>query len=125
MNPSLTRLVLTIAGLCALAACAGDPLTAPSGNPVSLFKHTGARQCETPVASASRLQAELAALEQAGIHVLSARCGSDDSLHPAVCGGGTGDVWLLSLPAAAVPAAQARGYRTLDAARPVQVQDCR
>lgn len=124
MSPIHLRCLLAAGALCLLAGCAG-----PSGGtpPVTttLFKHTASRQCETQPSGAARLQTEVAALKRAGIEVLSAQCGDDGNLYPAVCGGGTGDVWIVSVEAEALSGMQSRGYRPLDPALPITTQPCR
>lgn len=117
------RLLTAAGAVCILAACGQSP-KAPE-EPVALFKHTGARQCETQTGSADRLRAEQAELERAGVQVVTAQCGLDQQMYPAVCGGGTGDVWLITVKPDAVAAAQSRGYRAPNPAQPIDVQNCR
>lgn len=116
----LAACALALAGGCASVA---TPDATPA--PTDFFKHTGARQCETPSFSAARLQAEVVALRQAGIGVSKAQCGTDGNAYPAVCGGSTGDVWVLTVAPKSAPGMLSRGYRALNPALPIAIQACR
>lgn len=125
MHPKFSGGLLTASLLLVLGGCAAVTTPGAKPAPTDFFKHTGARQCETPSLSAARLRAEVEALGQAGIGVSRAQCGTDGNVYPAVCGGGTGDVWVVTVASASAPGMLSRGYRALDRALPIDTQACR
>lgn len=102
-NFILTTLLISILSACAAAKPPGHT------DAREVYKPEGSRQCEPGSGvGAAELRAELAA---ARIPVLGYRPGSDERVHPAVCGAQTGRIHVFTIPAAAVADAQALGYR--------------
>lgn len=101
--------------LLAATACA----TPPAGS-VVVVRTLGSQQCSGGGQSPAALARVLA---DAGIHVLSTRCGSDGRMYPAVCGAPDGRVGLFEIAASQAQAAAALGFRA--AGPEVQERPCR
>jgi hypothetical protein len=105
----MNRKLAALAGVAALAACAGDgnnQFAAPGDKFV--FEARGSIQCEfdgiTPAASAQKLI-------DAGIDVLSSTCGIRTGVaFPTVCGGATGEIVVHEIRAANVEDAVPLGF---------------
>ncbi|MDO5625865.1 MAG: hypothetical protein Q4G71_14380 [Pseudomonadota bacterium] len=127
--------VRSLAALLALpllaAACAlptgGGAGASPADETVRVFKPRGAVQCgargESPEAMRQGLQ-------QAGVRVTGAHCGTDGLMRAAVCGGATGEINLFDIPRADLPRAEALGFAPLSGLRadpvsPPQEVPCR
>lgn len=121
MPKLLSRPAFLLLSAVLLAGCANGA-EAPSGERVSLYKYHGAVQCESQGAPLSTTQAQLAG---AGIRVLSASCGTDGMAHMSVCGGGTGSIHIVEVPAAQVKPAQALGWAPLSRLPDATRQPCR
>lgn len=92
-----------------LASCGGVALQASQPS-IALFKYVGSEQCGEPLMTAANLQDTVAILKRQGVAVLSAQCGSDGRMYPAVCGAGTGEVWIVSVAANDEARAVAAGF---------------
>lgn len=110
-----------------LAACT-TPMppataTAPASTPLQVFKSRGSVQCGDRGTAPELMRAEL---ERAGVRVLSAACGSDGRMYPAVCGGATGEINLFGIDAGDGERARALGFAPLSELRgEAQVVPCR
>ena len=112
---------------CTIAICGEyciQPSFAGESRAISLYKNVGSRQCEGPLATKVGLQKEIELLKKAGVHVESAQCGNDSNMYPAVCGGPTGEIWLISVKPESVTLAKSAGYKVVQG-QPVQAQKCR
>jgi hypothetical protein len=107
----MNNAIISVLTVLALSGCLASAPNA-SADAREVFKPEGSRQCEPDSGVAEgALRAELEALR---IPVLAYRSGHDGRFYPAVCGAPTGRIHVFSIPASAVPAAEARGYRLLD-----------
>ena len=99
-------LALTLAALG--TACAG--VAAPPVAALPVATALGSRQCEgggtAPAAWAQRLR-------EAGMTVSAVGCGHDGRMRPAACGGPDGQLVVLEIDPAQLPAARALGFRPL------------
>lgn len=99
--------------------CAACTSAVSDGHSVQVFKHDGSRQCEGKGLSVADMQKELD-----GVKVLSAgKMVRQDVMFAAVCGGGTGRVNVYTIPASSLSAAEARGFRVLEAGKWVSADD--
>ena len=110
-----------------LAACTvptqSETVAAPASTPLQVFKPRGSLQCEGRGTAPELMRAEL---ERAGVRVLSAQCGSDGRMVPAVCGGATGEINLFEIDAEDAERARALGFAPLSELRgEAQVVPCR
>lgn len=103
-----------------LLVLAASACAAPPAGSVVVVRTLGALQCSGGGQSPAALARVLA---DAGIPVLSTRCGSDGRMHPAVCGAPDGRVGLFEIAADKVDAAAALGFRA--AGPEVQERPCR
>ncbi len=119
--PRLSRAPLTSALLALLLqGCSGTAESAAS----RFYKPTGSLQCSASVSTRRHLDAEVAALEAGGAKVEARSCGVDGKMRPAVCGAPNGDIFLVTLDAAAAPLAQRRGFRPAGEVPQAQVASC-
>jgi len=110
-----------------LAACAAPtpPATeaASASTPLQVFKPRGSVQCGDRGTTPELMRAEL---ERAGVRVLSAACGSDGRMYPAVCGGATGEINLFEIDAGDAERARALGFAPVSELRgEARVVPCR
>ncbi len=90
-----------------LAACG----VAADGGEVQVYRSTGAVQCEAN--SGRTVEQAQAQLEEVGVAVSSAACGTQDMMVMTVCGAGTTDIHLLTIARVDLPQAEALGYRAV------------
>lgn len=117
-------LLLSAAWLAACTAPTPSATTAaPASTPLQVFKSRGSVQCGDRGTAPELMRAEL---ERAGVRVLSARCGSDGRMYPAVCGGATGEINLFEIDTGDAERARALGFAPLSELRgEAQVVPCR
>lgn len=108
----LSLLLLTQIG-CACTAAAPGPA-------IKVFKSRGSVQCGANGQPPELMQNEL---QQAGIRVLRAACGSDGRMRVAMCNAPDGRLNIFEIPATSQAAAEALGYALLPAQ--AQEQPCR
>ena len=115
----LIRVILDSAMAGLLFGCGGgdtvqvDPVSPESNQPVvaapvvvvperrytDFQARAGQIQCEprSTVPAKERLKALVAQLQSNGIEVVSATCGNTGLMYPAICGGGTGGLFLVKV----------------------------
>lgn len=95
----------------------------PPGNAtVRIFKSSGAIQCYSKGISSIDMTRELT---DAGICVLSASCGNDGMVHPAVCGVADGSINVFEIPADQLNQAKALSFAPLSNLPQAQLLACR
>lgn len=104
------RILLPVAAAALLPACATGGSTLPDGGTLRTYKYFGSVQCSGGGVSLGELQREL---KDAGISVLSARCGIDGNMHAAMCGAPDGKIGILEIPAHQAEAASKLGFLPL------------
>ena len=99
--------------------------------PVRLYSEfqarVGSRQCEakSSVPALQRLNTAVAQLEAVGIEVVAASCGNTGFFYPAICGGATGHLFLVSVKPALASDLMPFGFTPTPADRPKPiVLDC-
>jgi hypothetical protein len=118
MKTSASRRLLlpALLALLGLAACggggsgSGDGGGEPSPAPAALFISLGSLQC---TGGGTTLVALERALQAAGVQPLSASCGFDGLVRPAVCGIPDGRIAIFEVPAAQSATGIALGYAAL------------
>lgn len=101
--------LLILASVAVLVACGGSDGKS-SAITSGVYKYAGSVQCETGGLSLADGQRQL---NDAGIEVLAAYCGSDGMLYPAVCGGADGRIRIYEVPNAQAQAASAVGFSSM------------
>ena len=95
-----------------LAGCGGGDANPGDAASAMVYKYRGSVQCGTRGSSLAAMSVELI---DAGITVLSARCGSDGLIHAAVCGASDGVINIFEIPANQVASAQSLSFAPLSA----------
>lgn len=113
--PGLLRLTAVAATL--LAGCGGG---GPDELSATVYRATGALQCQGGGQSLASIQALLAA---AGVAVHSASCGSDGLAHPALCGVPDGSIAIFEISRPQLPLALQAGFASGDGA-PISKRTC-
>lgn len=103
----MLRALIILFSAALLTACG----VAADGGEVQVYRSTGAVQCEAN--SGRTVEQAQAQLEDIGVTVSSAACGSQDIMVMTVCGAGTTDIHLLTIARVDLPQAEALGYRAV------------
>lgn len=109
----MKSLAIAMLGLLAvsLTACGqSDPEEIAEGGWV--YRDSGAIQCESEGLSLTEMRQQL---DNAGIEVRDASCGSDGIMRTAVCGAPAGRIGLFEIALADMNAAAELGFEPLDA----------
>jgi hypothetical protein len=109
-NPLHNTLLACLATAACLSACGGGDDTDTSTTTVTLYKHAGAVQCGSSGLSLSSMERELV---EARVRVVSASCGSDGMIYPAICGSTDGRIGIFEIATSHRQAASARGFLLL------------
>lgn len=114
-NPSrLAAAFISLSMLPGLAGCEAHKADIPPPvRSVELFLSTGKRQCDATFNTQQQLARAVQALERAGVKVLSASCGTDGLMHPAMCGASSGEVWIMSVSEVDAASAKRLGYQPI------------
>lgn len=103
----------------AIAACTSASVNVPTSGAgpqppkqaaVSLYRFAGSRQCMPGGLTPAEARKSL---NEGGIEVLSAACGTDGRVHAATCGASDGRIVIVDVRAGQERAARERGYAPL------------
>ena len=93
----------------------------PSSSTIRVFKSSGAIQCASKGVSPTDMGKELT---NVGVDVLSASCGSDGMVYPAVCGVANGSINVFEIPAGKLDQAKALSFAPLSDLPQAQILAC-
>ncbi|MEM7209777.1 MAG: hypothetical protein AAF434_18300 [Pseudomonadota bacterium] len=100
--------IFSISAISILVSCGGSNGSPEDANTVTVFKSTGAIQCEH---SGESVEESALLLIRRGIDVISSNCGFETNLVVlAVCGAGTTDINLHLIPRSNLPDAEELEY---------------
>lgn len=94
-------------GACAAAGSGPVPAIAS----VRFYRPSGSVQCAPSRTTAARLAQLVDALSASGVDVVASACGNDGRAHIMKCGAASGDIWLVTVRAAAPGVMAAQGFR--------------
>ncbi len=89
------------------------------------YKATGSLQCSPSLMTQARLDEEASALRVAGATVISSGCAADGRGYPAVCGGGTGELFSVTVSPGSVSVVRRAGFTAATAFADAQSIACR
>jgi len=105
-TPLKQCLLACLATTACLAACGGGDDGDTTTTTVAVYKHVGSVQCGGGLTLSSMEQQ----LVEAGVRVVTASCGNDGAIHPALCGLPDGRIGIFEVAASHAQAASAIGY---------------
>ena len=103
LSASLAAVVITMG--CANSVGTGDAKS------IMVYKHDGTLQCGEGKEVTLKEMAKQ--LTDAGVIIIAQKKSTDGFMHPAVCGGITGQINLYEIPAQSVATAQGLGFKVL------------
>jgi len=108
-----TRKVLFCAWIAAVVITMGcaNAVGAGDAKSIMVYKHDGTLQCGQ--GNEVTLKEMAKQLTDAGVTIMAQKKSNDGLMHPAVCGGITGQINLYEIPAQSVGTAQGLGFKVL------------
>jgi hypothetical protein len=103
---------ITLPGVLALALSGCGQSEPQSGSDsAKVYRDSGAIQCESEGLTLGEMRQQL---EDAGVQVLSASCGSDGVMRTTVCGAPAGHIGLFEVASDDLATAKALGFDSLE-----------
>ncbi|MBT9523941.1 MAG: hypothetical protein IV105_01685 [Rhizobacter sp.] len=106
-TPHTPRLLACLVTAALLSACGGGDDSDTTTTTVALYKRAGSVQCGSGGLTLSGMERELV---EAGVRVITASCGNDGTIDPALCGLPDGQIGIFEVAASHAQAASVMGY---------------